>query len=160
MKKLKSIWFDIVDNSIFAWLLLPLAIRNLVESFFAMRKQYKILQSVINENDDFATAIGTLGFAPDKFYNLTAIYPTDLEMTDQEIYDTANKQILLVVKNYLVDNMLLGIVKVEFKKLRGLRIKVDLQPAEKNLFFVDLRNLVYSIIFTTFIAAILMLVVK
>ena len=105
-----------LDSSIFCWFFLPAAIYNIVVSYISMNKQFNVLKDVINENDKFAAALGTLGFKPGKVCNLYAIFETDLDQTDEEIYSVANKQIILIVKNYVVDELLLGIVKIEFYK--------------------------------------------
>lgn len=136
----------ILDKSVICWFILPAAIYNIVTSYFTMTHQFKILKTVINENDSFATALGTLGFKPGKFNSLVAIFETDLDMTDDEIYSTANQQIILMVKNFVTDEMLLGIVKIEFVKLRNRNIQIDIQPADKNLFKLDVANLIYSIL--------------
>ena len=135
-----------LDSSIFCWFFLPAAIYNIVVSYISMNKQFNVLKDVINENDKFAAALGTLGFKPGKVCNLYAIFETDLDQTDEEIYSVANKQIILIVKNYVVDELLLGIVKIEFYKLRNRKIQIDLQSADKNLFYVDVKNLIYSTI--------------
>ena len=140
-----------LDSSIFCWFFLPAAIYNIVVSYISMNKQFNVLKDVINENDKFAAALGTLGFKPGKVCNLYAIFETDLDQTDEEIYSVANKQIILIVKNYVVDELLLGIVKIEFYKLRNRKIQIDLQSADKNLFYVDVKNLIYStIIFSVY----------
>lgn len=147
--------FNLTDNSMYSWFILPLAIYNYLSSKTATNKQFNILKSVINDNDKFADALHTLGFLPnEKQKKLTAIYEVDLEMSDDEMYKTANQQIILAVKNFLVDELLLGIVKIEIKKLPGYKLQVDLQPAEKNLNLLDGMNLLYSCIFTFLLATV------
>ena len=149
---IRTIFFRIADNSIFSWFILPLAMYNIADSYRSMKIQYKELVKVINENDKFAKSLFYYGFKPQKFYRMSSIHETDLEMTDEEIYDVANKQIIIAVKNFLHDELLFTLVKIEILRLPDLEIRIDLQPADKNLFFVDLRNLIYSILITSAIA--------
>lgn len=144
---IQNFLFKLTDNSMFSWFILPIAIFNFISTRRDVAKQFKILKDVINESDKFSDALHTLGFEPnDKEHMLSAVYEIDLEMSDEEIYKTANQQIILAVKNFLIDEMLLGIVKIEIAKLPDYHLRVDLQPSAKNLNLLDKRNLIYSVI--------------
>lgn len=146
---------NIFNNSRFVWFLLPIAIYNLVTSYIELLKQHKIVKDVINKNENFYKVLQTLGFTSNKFYGLITTFETDLEMTEDEIYDLANKQIILAVKNYLVDEMLFNVVKVEAYFSKFNEITVELNPANRKLFLLDIKNFIISLLVNLVIFGIL-----
>ena len=136
---------NMFNNSKVVWFLLPIAIYNLITSYLELLKQHKIIKEVINQNENFYKVLQTLGFTGNKFHGLVTTFETNLEMSEEEIYDLANKQIILAVRNYLVDEMLFNVVKVEAYFSKTNEITVELNPANRKLFLYT-KNLIISIL--------------
>ena len=156
-QKIIKLYNSTFDDSRWAWFLMPIAIINIILSYIEMKKQWQIFKDAINDNDKFTEALMTLSFKISGKFSLSAEYDIDVEMSDDEIYKTANSQIALIVQKFIEDEMLLGIIKVDIDKLPGPVIKSTIRPVSYNVLLLDLRNFVYNVIFTSALIGLIVL---
>lgn len=149
MKTLKNIWDYLTDNPTIATLFLPIAIYNIIYSYRENLKQQKILVNVINSNEDFFKALATYGFEKNKLFSLSAKFETNLEMEPDEIYDMANKTVILTIKNFVKDEMLFNIIKIEGYRSQETEVTIEINTASRLLFILDIKILYLSFILTS-----------
>lgn len=145
----------VMDNRIVNKLVILVSTINVISSFFLIMKQHRILKEVINENDEFFTALGLMGFEEGKFFNLVSIHDVDANLTDEQIYSIANKNIIASVKNFIENEMLLGVIKIEVDKLKDQRIKFSINTAAYRLLLADLFDWCISALVTLIILSLL-----
>lgn len=141
--------YKLLDNPRFVMFFLPISIWFVIQSYFENRKQFNILKDVLNKNDDFFKALTYYNFTPNGIYTLSSSFQTDLELTDEEIYDIANKQIILTIKNFVKDELLFNIIKVDAYKTDYNKIQIDINTASKKLLLLDIKTLCYSLLINT-----------
>lgn len=139
---------DLLDNRIAQILLLPLAIYNLIQSYLLMKKEGKLFEEVINENDEFFSAMATMNFSPDDKipFALSSIMPYEKIFTLEEIQEIANETIIKTIIKYVNDETLFGIVLVKcmFAE-KNQTVKIIVQPAHYQIYENDRQDVIQSI---------------
>ena len=149
MKKLKNLSFkSIFDNRIVQILIPFIAMYNLFNSYIIFRKEGKLMQNVINENDEFFTAMATMNFSPDEEipFALTSKMEVNSIFTLEDIQSIARETIIKTVMEFVKSEELLGIVLVKCLFTDDKKhVQITLQPAHYQVFSNDKADLLQSI---------------
>lgn len=138
---------NLLDNRYYSILFLPFAIWNTISSYRLMKKELNLLIEIINSNDDFFKALGTLGFYPSKnrLYFETNL-KVDEHLGNEEVSKIANTTIIAVIMNYVKNESLLGVVNVDCGFKKKDEVKVILRPSTLKLFYNDCFDLCISLL--------------
>lgn len=139
---------NLLDNRFLQILFLPIGLYNLYTSYSLLRKEAKLLEDVINENDEFFTAIATMNFAPDNEipFALSSSMNVDSVFTIDDIQDIVKETIIKTIMEFVKDESLLGIIIVKclfINKSKG--VKVIIQPANYQIFENDKKDVIQSL---------------
>ena len=131
-------------------ILLPIiGLYNLIQSRILFRKEGLLLQEVINENDDFFTAMATMNFAPDDKipFALSSTLEVNKIFTLDDIQSIAKETIIKTIMEFVRDEELLGIVLIKcmFTKNKE-EVKIIMQPSHYQIYLNDLKDFKQSLI--------------
>lgn len=119
----------ILDNRWVQRFIFPIAIYHIIQSYIRIKAEGKILKEIINSNEDFFKALGQLGFIPNgHFDELISIQPFEPGLDLNDINSIAQKTILGVIKKFVQDENLLGIINVECR-LHKQNVITTIRPA-------------------------------
>lgn len=135
---------QVLDNRWIQRLIFPIAIYHIIQSYVRIRQENKLLQQTINDNDEFFKAIGQLGFKPDGYLGeLISIQKFEPGLKLEDINGIAQKTILGVVKKFVQDENLLGIIMVDCR-LDKQHVVTTIRPTTIPVLLGDLYDAIIS----------------
>jgi len=134
-------------------LILPLCIYNTINSYILVRKESAILKSVINDNNDFFSALGHIGFRPfGRFGQLTTEMPYEKGLTIEQINEIANKTIIGVVMRWVEGENLFGVIFCNCQ-LDGESVRATISPSNLPVLVRDSTDLLIASAFVAMLTA-------
>lgn len=131
---MKAIFYSTAFNV----LALPLAMYYFIVTSLKFRKEHLLIKETLNKNDSFFKALMTLDFKghqwlPSVFY---ATLPVDEALSENDVKDIAQRQIINVVLQYVKNENLLSVMLV-YTEIQNGQVLFMIKPATTDLF---LRN--------------------
>ena len=126
---------------------LPLSLYFLIVSAFQYRREHLKIKEAILQNEAFFKALMTLNFIGNKYVPsyFKAIMPVDENLSETDVQDIAQREIINVVLKFVKSEDLLRYLSVDTKILSG-NVVFELKPASFGVVVNNLVNSVQSII--------------
>lgn len=131
---MKTIFYSTTFNVI----AFPLAMYYFIVTLFKFRNEHLLIKETLNKNDSFFKALMTLDFKghkwlPSVFY---ATLPVDEALSEIDVKDIAQRQIINVVLQYVKNENLLSVMLV-YTEIQNDQVLFMIKPATTDIF---LRN--------------------
>ena len=144
---MKSIIQSISQNRFFGILFLPVSLYYTIVSMYYCHDEHISLKRAIQSNESFFKALATLGFQghrllPSVFYTILEV---DEKLTEVEIHQIAQKQIVQVVVKYLRNELLLDKLSVS-TEIQDQNVLFEIRPATLDIALRNATDTIVSIV--------------